>query len=86
MKELPGDTPEGARSYTQGKYKLELSMRPFSRAALRFINRKVIVYVSTQGEAKLGEEDGSSVGPAGKVREDERHHLAQPSWRLLQVQ
>lgn len=74
MKELPGDTPEGDQTYTQGKYKLELSSRPFSSAALRFINRTV--YMSAQREAKPGEEDGSSVRPAGKVREDELHHLA----------
>lgn len=56
-------------TYIQGKHKPELSVRLFSSAALRFINRKLVVYISVQGKAKFEEENISSHRPADKVRE-----------------
>lgn len=50
-------------------------MRLFSSAALRFTNRRVVVYISIKEEAEFGEEAVSSLRTAGKVRE-ELHHLA----------
>lgn len=44
---------EGYHTYIQGKYKPESSMRLFSSAGLSFINRKVVVYISTWGEQSL---------------------------------
>lgn len=51
-------------------------MRLFSSAGLSFINRKVVVYISTWREAKFGEEDMSPARPSDKVRGDEFHQLA----------